>query len=169
MHRIGLLLLILCCVKIHAQEQLDSNYLAYIDRYKAIVLQQEEEYGVPAAITMAQALLESGAGLSELATQANNHFGIKCSSEWKWETYSHDDDAQAECFRKYYDPEDSFIDHSLFLKRKRYASLFELDASDYQGWAKGLKQCGYATDPKYPQKLIDLIERYELDKIAGNR
>ena len=166
MHKIGLLLLILCCTHTRAQEQLDTNYLAYIDRYKDIEVAQEKEYGIPAAITMAQALLESSAGNSELAVNANNHFGIKCTSDWKWETYNHDDDAANECFRKYYEPEDSFIDHSLFLKnRKRYASLFELGKKDYKGWARGLHQCGYATDPKYPQKLISLIERYGLNRL----
>ncbi len=162
-----LLCLLWSCSMIHAQQQtLDSNYLAYIQQYKDIVLEQEREYNIPAAITMAQGLLESSAGKSELATEANNHFGIKCTSDWKWETYRHDDDEKAECFRQYYAAEDSFIDHSLFLKnRKRYASLFELDHTDYQGWARGLKQCGYATDPNYPQKLINLIERYDLQNL----
>jgi len=168
MKKIALSLSLLgCFTLVSAQKQaLDTNYLAYIQRYTSIVLQQQEEYHIPAAITMAQALLESSAGKSELATNANNHFGIKCTSDWQWETYRHDDDAQNECFRQYYDPEDSFIDHSLFLKnRKRYASLFTLDSTDYQGWARGLSQCGYATDPNYPQKLINLIERYNLQQL----
>jgi len=158
---------ILCfTIGIHAQQDLDPNYLAYIDRYKDIVLEQEATYNIPAAITMAQALLESSAGMSELATEANNHFGIKCTSDWKWETYTHDDDAKGECFRKYYHAEDSFIDHSLFLvNRQRYSSLFTLSKKDYKGWARGLRQCGYATDLNYPQKLINLIERYELQKL----
>jgi len=165
--RYVLLISSLCFViRIYAQQEMDSNYLSYIERYKDIVLEQEATYNIPAAITMAQALLESSAGKSELATEANNHFGIKCTSDWQWETYSHDDDAQAECFRKYYAAEDSFIDHSLFLKnRKRYASLFSLSKKDYKGWAQGLRQCGYATDPNYPQKIIRLIERYELQKL----
>jgi len=151
---------------VYAQQALDSNYLAYIERYKYVVIAQEEEFKIPAAITMAQALLESSAGKSELATEANNHFGIKCTSDWKWETYQHDDDAKAECFRKYYAAEDSFIDHSLFLKnRSRYASLFTLDSTDYKGWAQGLRACGYATDPNYPEKLITLIERYDLQHL----
>jgi len=151
---------------VHAQQVTDSAYWAYISKYKSIALEQQQTYGIPAAITMAQGLLESSAGKSELATEANNHFGIKCTSDWRWETYHHDDDEKAECFRKYYHAEDSFIDHSLFLKnRQRYASLFELDSTDYTSWAHGLKQCGYATDPKYPQKLIDLIERYHLDTL----
>jgi len=151
---------------IYAQQALDSNYLAYIERYKYVVIAQQEEFKIPAAISMAQALLESSAGKSELATMANNHFGIKCTSDWRWETFQHDDDAKAECFRKYYTAEDSFIDHSLFLKnRPRYASLFTLDSTDYQGWAQGLSACGYATDPKYPQKLINLIELYDLQHL----
>jgi len=163
------LILILLGSSLVAQAQTpapDSNYLAYIAQYRDIVVEQQQTYGIPAAITMAQGLLESSAGKSELATQANNHFGIKCTSDWRWETYHHDDDEAAECFRKYYAAEDSFIDHSLFLNnRKRYAPLFELDSTDYQGWAKGLRQCGYATDPNYPQKLISLIERYQLDQL----
>jgi len=162
-----ILLCLVCCAQVaRAEQTADPNYLAYIDRYKQIVLDQEKEYGIPAAITMAQALLESSAGKSELAQNANNHFGIKCTSDWKWETYAHDDDSAAECFRKYYEAEDSFIDHSLFLKnRKRYAALFELGEKDYKGWARGLRECGYATDPKYPEKLINLIERYELQHL----
>jgi len=147
-------------------QELNNDYLAYIQQYTAIVMQQEQDYGIPASITMAQALLESSAGQSELAQNANNHFGIKCTSDWRWETYTHTDDAKDECFRKYYQAEDSFIDHSLFLKnRKRYESLFQLGSKDYKGWAKGLKQCGYATDPKYPEKLINLIERYDLQHL----
>jgi len=166
MRNLTCLFLFSCSLLVHAQQSLDSDYLAYIEQYKAIAMEQEKEYGIPAAITLAQGLLEASAGKSELATEANNHFGIKCTSDWRWETYHHDDDEKAECFRKYYHAEDSFIDHSLFLKnRKRYASLFELDATDYMAWAKGLSQCGYATDPKYPQKLIDLIERYQLNQL----
>lgn len=162
MHLISLA--VIACLTLSAQE-ISEAYLTYIDQYKTIVLQQQAEYGIPAAITMAQALLESSAGQSELATEANNHFGIKCTSDWRWETYSHDDDANGECFRKYYEAEDSFIDHSLFLKRTRYASLFDLDVTDYQGWAHGLRKCGYATDPRYPEKLIRLIETYQLQDL----
>lgn len=167
MHKlINSIAFICCALLVNAQPTPDTDYLAYIEQYKTIAMEQEKTYGIPAAITMAQGLLESSAGKSELATEANNHFGIKCTSDWHWETYHHDDDEQAECFRKYYHAEDSFIDHSLFLKnRKRYAPLFELDSTDYKAWAQGLKQCGYATDPNYPQKLIRLIERYHLDTI----
>jgi len=167
MHKLISIIAFVCCtLLVNAQQTLDPTYIAYIEQYKSIAIEQATTYGIPAAITMAQGLLESGAGKSELATEANNHFGIKCTSEWKWETYAHDDDEKAECFRKYYHAEDSFIDHSLFLKnRKRYAPLFELDSTDYKGWAAGLKQCGYATDSMYPHKLINLIERYRLDTI----
>ncbi|MCQ2343268.1 MAG: glucosaminidase domain-containing protein [Paludibacteraceae bacterium] len=171
MRRSALLIFLTGCATYLFAQQVcpptDSVYWDYIARYKEIVLQQENEYGIPAAITMAQALLESSAGQSELAINANNHFGIKCTSEWKWETYNHDDDARNECFRKYYAAEDSFIDHSLFLKRKRYAPLFELDIHDYQHWAQTLRQCGYATDPKYPDKLMDIIGRYRLDELKA--
>ena len=121
-------------------------------------------YGIPASITLAQGILESGSGKARLARDANNHFGIKCH-DWKGARVYHDDDKAQECFRKYKDPSQSFRDHSEFLaNRKRYAGLFKLKKDDYKGWAKGLRKAGYATDPKYPQKLISLIERYELYK-----
>lgn len=120
--------------------------------------------GIPASITLAQGILESGNGNSSLAREANNHFGIKCTSEWKGKTILKDDDEKDDCFRVYTSPEESFRDHSAFLKRKRYASLFELDKNDYTGWANGLKQAGYATNPRYAELLISLVERYELDK-----
>ena len=106
--------------------------------------------------------MESGSGTSRLAKEANNHFGIKCHSNWQGNTFHKDDDKKNECFRAYDTPEESFEDHALFLKKKRYADLFDLDIKDYEGWAKGLKQAGYATNPKYPQLLIDLIEKYSL-------
>ncbi|MBI5856241.1 MAG: glucosaminidase domain-containing protein [Sphingobacteriales bacterium] len=119
--------------------------------------------GVPAAITLAQGIHESGAGKGKLALNANNHFGIKCKSNWTGESVKHDDDAKKECFRKYPSAEDSYKDHSDFLKNsQRYVSLFALDPSDYSGWAYGLKKAGYATNPKYPQVLIKLIEDYQL-------
>jgi LysM repeat protein len=121
-------------------------------------------HGVPASITLAQALLESGNGNSRLAIEGNNHFGIKCHNDWSGKTIHEDDETRGECFRKYRDPRDSFDDHSVFLKRKRYAPLFELEVTDYKGWAKGLKQCGYATNPQYPQMLIRLIETHNLDR-----
>ena len=134
----------------------------YIDRFKGIAIQEMNKYGIPASITLAQGLLESGNGNSSLALEANNHFGIKCNSEWRGKTIYKDDDEKGECFRVYNSPEESYRDHSEFLLRKRYASLFELNKDDYQGWAHGLKQAGYATNPRYAQLLISLIERYEL-------
>ena len=134
----------------------------YIADYAPIAQQEMRLYKVPASITLAQGILESGSGKGRLAQQANNHFGIKCH-DWKGAKIYHDDDRNQECFRKYKHPKYSFRDHSLFLaERRRYAELFDLDEDDYKGWAKGLRQAGYATDRRYPQKLIDLIERYEL-------
>ena len=140
-----------------------SSYEEYIDRYKTIAIREMNDYGIPASITLAQGILESANGTSRLAVEGNNHFGIKCHNDWKGETLTHDDDAMQECFRKYDNPEASFIDHSQFLKtRARYSFLFELDKTDYQAWAKGLKQAGYATDPNYTKLLTDLIERFNL-------
>jgi LysM repeat protein len=136
----------------------------YIARFKAIAIQEMNLYGIPASITLAQGLFESGSGNSELAKVANNHFGIKCTGDWKGESYYKDDDNTNDCFRVYRSAEDSFRDHSEFLKRKRYAKLFELDKNDYQGWAYGLKEAGYATNPKYPQLLIGVIQKYGLDQ-----
>jgi uncharacterized FlgJ-related protein len=143
-----------------------TNYTAdqYIDRFKSIAIQEMNTYGIPASIKLAQGLLESGFGNGELAKVANNHFGIKCTSDWKGKSYFKDDDQVNDCFRVYNKPEDSFRDHSEFLKRKRYASLFELDKDDYEGWAKGLKAAGYATNPQYPKLLIGIIERYNLSR-----
>ncbi|MFB2118053.1 glucosaminidase domain-containing protein [Parapedobacter sp. 2B3] len=136
--------------------------LTYIEQYKDIAIAEMEEYGIPASIKLAQALLESGNGNSTLARQANNHFGIKCTPEWSGGKTYHDDDQRNDCFRVYKRAEDSFHDHSQFLLRKRYAALFELDKDDYKGWARGLKAAGYATNPKYADLLISLIERYQL-------
>jgi hypothetical protein len=135
----------------------------YIDTYKELAIQEMLRTGVPASITLAQGIHESGAGMSPLALASNNHFGIKCKSNWAGESVKHDDDARGECFRKYPSAEDSYKDHSDFLKNsQRYASLFSLDPTDYEGWANGLKKAGYATNPKYPQVLIRLIEDYQL-------
>ncbi len=135
---------------------------AYIMRYKDVAQTNMRKHGVPASITLAQGVLESGSGQGTLSRNANNHFGIKCH-DWTGESVRHTDDAPDECFRKYSDPEESYKDHSIFLtSRGRYSDLFKLDKSDYKGWAKGLRKAGYATDPKYPDKLISLIERYEL-------
>ena len=140
----------------------------YIEQYKQLAIDDMEVYGIPASIKMAQALLESDAGNSRLARQGNNHFGIKCKKNWTGETIHHDDDAPQECFRKYESAEQSFHDHSEFLNNSaRYESLFDLDIYDYKGWAHGLKAAGYATNPKYPELLIKIIEDnklYLLDK-----
>ena len=136
----------------------------YVKYYSNIAMDEMVQFGIPASITLAQGILESGAGKGRLAVQANNHFGIKCH-DWNGKKIYHDDDEEQECFRKYDNPEYSYRDHSLFLtNRGRYSFLFDLKRDDYKQWAKGLKKAGYATDPKYPQKLIDLIERYELYK-----
>jgi len=141
-----------------------SNIEDYIKFYSSIAMDEMIKFGIPASITLAQGILESGAGKGRLAVQANNHFGIKCH-DWNGKKIYHDDDEEQECFRKYDNPEYSYRDHSLFLtNRGRYSFLFDLKRDDYKQWAKGLKKAGYATDPKYPQKLIDLIERYELYK-----
>lgn len=139
-----------------------TNYEEYIDRYWQLAVEHQQEYGIPASITLAQGLLESAAGRSTLATEGNNHFGIKCHKEWKGESMLRNDDAPNECFRVYNTPEESFRDHSQFLKRTRYQKLFKLDITDYQGWAMGLRECGYATDPNYAARLITIIERYSL-------
>lgn len=138
------------------------NTLAYIEKYKTIAIREMNQFGIPASITLAQGILESGSGNSDLAMVANNHFGIKCNANWAGKTYYKNDDKENECFRWYDNAEQSFIDHSVFLKRPRYASLFVLDKYDYKGWAAGLKQCGYATNPQYPQLLISYIEKYNL-------
>lgn len=131
--------------------------------YRDIAIKKMQEYRIPASITLAQGLLESGSGNSDLATNANNHFGIKCHKEWTGMTYIKDDDEKNECFRKYTNPEESFNDHSLFLtSRPRYSNLFTLDVTDYKGWAHGLKAAGYATNPRYAELLIKIIEENQL-------
>lgn len=135
----------------------------YVETFAPVAIEEMRLYNIPASITLAQGILESGSGSGTLALKANNHFGIKCHSTWTGERVYHDDDELGECFRKYTDVKYSYRDHSLFLtQRSRYADLFKLKLSDYTGWAKGLKKAGYATDPKYPDKLISLIERFEL-------
>ena len=146
----------------------------YIENYAAIVKDEMREYGIPASIKMAQGILESGAGRGDLAKRSNNHFGIKCHTAWTGDRVYHDDDELQECFRKYNDPKYSFRDHSLFLtSRSRYNDLFKLKKDDYKRWARGLKKAGYATDPKYPDKLIGIIERYQLytldEEVLGKR
>ena len=137
----------------------------YIEKYKDIAIAEMNEYGIPASITLAQAILESGNGESRLAREGNNHFGIKCHNDWTGETIIEDDDEKGECFRKYKNADESFRDHSLFLtQRGRYTFLFDYDVSNYKKWARGLKKAGYATNPKYASLLIDLIKRYDLSK-----
>ncbi|GAA4279600.1 glucosaminidase domain-containing protein [Gaetbulibacter aestuarii] len=137
----------------------------YIADYKVTAQHEMELYGIPASITLAQGILESGSGEGRLSVEANNHFGIKCHG-WTGKKIYHDDDEKHECFRKYNDAKYSFRDHSLFLsERKRYADLFKLKKGDYKGWAKGLREAGYATDRRYPQKLIALIDRYQLHNL----
>ena len=138
---------------------------AYIKKYKGVAIREMKKHGIPASITLAQGILESGSGKSYLAREGNNHFGIKCHEDWKGKRIYHDDDAKNECFRSYKDPDESFRDHSEFLTtRSRYAFLFDESPTDYKAWAKGLKKAGYATNRKYPQLLIDLIEKYDLHK-----
>jgi flagellum-specific peptidoglycan hydrolase FlgJ/LysM repeat protein len=135
----------------------------YVDNYKGVAQTNMKKHGIPASIILAQGILESGAGRGDLAVSANNHFGIKCHNDWTGDKVYHDDDSEQECFRKYPTAAGSFEDHAVFLTgRSRYAALFKLDKDDYEGWAKGLRAAGYATDPKYPDKLIGLIERFEL-------
>ena len=136
---------------------------SYICKYSSAAVAEMEIYGIPASITLAQGILESGNGESRLAVNGKNHFGIKCHSNWNGKTIIEDDDEKGECFRKYNRVSDSYRDHSLFLnERGRYAFLFEYNKTDYKKWAKGLKKAGYATNPKYPTLLIDLIEKYDL-------
>lgn len=138
--------------------------LTYIEAFKGVAIAEMNAYGIPASITLAQGILESGSGSSSLAKYANNHFGIKCTSDWKGKAYYKDDDKSDDCFRVYKDARESYKDHSEFLKRKRYSFLFELDKNDYKNWAIGLKTAGYATNPKYPDLLIGIIEKYQLNK-----
>ena len=154
-----LYILAFCVSGLYAQ----SHQKAYIERYAEIAVAEMYRSGVPASITLAQGLLESGYGRSELAVKSNNHFGIKCHNGWQGGKVYHDDDAKGECFRKYDTPEESYRDHSDFLRyRDRYKFLFEYKTTDYKSWAYGLKKAGYATDPSYPRKLINLIEEYQL-------
>lgn len=140
-----------------------QDVIDYIDKYHKIAMREMQEYKIPASITLAQGLLESGNGKSELAKKSNNHFGIKCHSSWKGKRTYHDDDAKGECFRVYDSPAESYRDHSIFLANgQRYAFLFDLKITDYKGWAKGLKKAGYATLPVYANVLINLIETYDL-------
>lgn len=152
------------CTGVLAQMKWNQRYQTYINQYRDLAIEQMLKFKIPASITLAQGLLESGAGYSELATKGNNHFGIKCHGWTGRKTY-HDDDEAQECFRAYNNVYESYEDHSLLLSRQpRYRSLFSLDGDDYRGWAHGLKKCGYATSPTYAQKLIGIIELYKLQQ-----
>lgn len=152
------------CTGVLAQMKWNQRYQTYINQYRDLAIEQMLKFKIPASITLAQGLLESGAGYSELATKGNNHFGIKCHGWTGRKTY-HDDDEAQECFRAYNNVYESYEDHSLLLSRQpRYRSLFSLDDDDYKGWAHGLKKCGYATSPTYAQKLIGIIELYKLQQ-----
>tara|TARA_R110001632_G_scaffold18712_14_gene57677 strand:+ start:1119 stop:1952 length:834 start_codon:yes stop_codon:yes gene_type:complete len=144
-------------------KSLNKHTLQYIRKYAPLAVLEMHKYDIPASITLAQGILESGNGRSQLASKSNNHFGIKCHVGWKGQKVYHDDDEKGECFRKYKFVETSYKDHSEFLSgRRRYEKLFKLRKSDYKGWAKGLKKAGYATDKKYPKKIIKIIETYNL-------
>ena len=163
-------LFIFTCSIVSSQTK-SKAYLSYIEAYNQLAVIQQKEHGIPASITLAQGLLESGAGQSEFVKRSNNHFGIKCH-DWTGDKVYHDDDSKGECFRKYDNVLASYEDHSFFLKNKtRYAFLFELSPTDYESWAHGLKKAGYATDPTYAYKLISIIENYGLhayDLVKGD-
>ena len=159
-----LVALILSVIHVSAQIKWNSAYQAYIDQYKDLAIEQMLKYNIPASITLSQGLLESGAGRSWLTKSSNNHFGIKCHG-WTGRRVFHDDDERGECFRAYDNPRQSFEDHSRFLAtQSRYARLFHYARTDYKSWARGLKQCGYATNPQYASKLIQIIELYNLNQ-----
>ena len=165
MNRLIITLVSLCALLSLQAQTRNKQYENYIKQYRDIAVEEMKKYHIPASITLAQGLLESGAGQSELARKSNNHFGIKCGSDWNGRTVRHDDDARGECFRAYKHPKQSYEDHSKFLAgRPRYASLFKLKITDYKGWARGLKKAGYATNPRYADQLIGIIELYDLHK-----
>jgi LysM repeat protein len=163
-HKLVTVLLVMSTA-VFGQQGKTKVQLQYIEKYYPIAIAEMKQFGIPASITLAQGLLESAAGQSYLAVEGNNHFGIKCHLDWDGKRLYRDDDAKNECFRGYENAAASFRDHSEFLKyRSRYAFLFEESPTDYKAWAKGLKKAGYATDRRYPARLIELIERYELHK-----
>ncbi len=160
---IAIAILFTACTTATAQELLTPSQ--YVEMYKDLAVKEMKRMGVPAAITLAQGILETESGNSELVKKSNNHFGIKCKSTWTAESVTHDDDAKGECFRSYKTADDSYRDHSNFLRgNERYGFLFQLDVKDYKAWAYGLKKAGYATNPKYPQILIKHIEQYNLQQ-----
>lgn len=151
----------ICVITLSAK----NKTVKYIEKYSSMAVDEMNKFGIPASITLAQAILESGNGESRLATDGNNHFGIKCHKNWKGKTIIANDDKKGECFRKYRKISESYRDHSLFLtENRRYSFLFELEKTNYKAWAKGLKRAGYATNPKYPDLLVDLIEKYDLSR-----
>ena len=159
--RLVFILFSICVIAVSAQNKTER----YIEQYSSMAINEMNQFGIPASITLAQGILESGNGGSRLATEGNNHFGIKCHTNWNGETIIEDDDEKGECFRKYSEVEDSYRDHSLFLSdRNRYSFLFKYEKTNYKKWAKGLKKAGYATNPKYSTLLIDLIEKYDLNQ-----
>lgn len=154
------------CLSVFLQAQSSERIIQYIHQYAHYAVIEMYKYKIPASVTMAQAILESGAGSSKLAQQANNHFGIKCHADWEGMNYIQDDNEKTECFRKYFSVEESFRDHSLFIiSRPRYKEVFNLPIYDYKAWCKKLKECGYATQNEYSEKLIKIIEQYELYKL----
>ena len=160
-------LIIICCFAATAANAQSKAAIEYIEKYKDLAIKEMKRMGVPAAITLAQGLLETESGNSDLLKKSNNHFGIKCKSSWTGKGVTHDDDAIGECFRTYKDAEESYRDHSNFLRgNDRYGFLFKLSATDYKAWAKGLKQAGYATNPKYPDILIKHIEQFNLQQYS---
>ena len=160
LQRLLILMFIFCAADAYPQ---NITVEEYINRYKDIAMREMNLYGIPASITLAQGIHESANGNSDLAVKANNHFGIKCQDKWEGETIIKDDDTKDECFRKYKSAEDSYRDHSVFIRsRTRYSFLFDLKPDDYQGWAKGLKYAGYASNPKYPELIISTVEKYKL-------
>ena len=152
----------LSVISISAQYR-NPQFIAYVEQYYLIAMEHQHQYKIPSSITLAQGLFESGAGNSILTRQSNNHFGIKCNNGWTGPRVFHDDDKKDDCFRKYERAQESYEDHSIFLSRNpRYAALFELNIRDYRGWATGLQRAGYATDKSYANKIIKIIEDYEL-------
>lgn len=167
MKRKLILIVLLPVLALNIRAQKSEDVLTYIATYKELAISEMKRTGVPASIKLAQGIHETEAGKSNLVTRSNNHFGIKCKNAWAGEKVYHDDDARGECFRSYMKPEDSYMDHSDFLKRsQRYAFLFELDPTDYEGWAYGLRKAGYATNIRYSQLLIRLIENYHLQNYS---
>ena len=165
---LGIIMVVMSVFTLNAQTKKTVTE-DYIMQFRDIALQNEKDYGIPSSITLAQGIIESGSGRSSLAREGNNHFGIKCHQSWTGKKMYKDDDKKNDCFRVYENAEDSYTDHSMFLKNnKRYSSLFALDKTDYVSWAKGLKEAGYATNPQYANLLIDIIELYDLDKLSSN-